>query len=217
MRKILHGLGSVLLLLALSAPAPAQSTYRVARVVDGDTVVLRGLGTVRLIGIDTPETVDPRRPVQRFGKEAAAALRSMVGGRDVVLEYDLDRADRYNRTLGYLYLTDGTFVNLEMIRRGYAHAYVKYPFREMSRFRAAEREARTAERGLWSDRAGDTALSAAAIQTRPSTARVWVNTSSGVYHCEGTRYYGNTKRGAFMSESAARAEGRRPAGGRSCG
>jgi micrococcal nuclease len=141
----------------------------------------------------------------------------MVGGREVVVEYDQDRSDKYNRTLAYLYLADGTFVNLEMIRQGYAHAYVKYPFREQSRFRAAEREARAAERGLWSDSAGDSTLSAAAIQTRPSTARVWVNTSSGVYHCEGTRYYGNTKRGAFMTESAARAEGRRPAGGRPCG
>lgn len=217
MRKFLHVLASGLLLVALSAPALAQSVYRVSRVVDGDTVVLRGLGTVRLIGIDTPETVDPRKPVERFGKEASAALRAMIAGRDVVVEYDQDRADKYNRTLAYLYLTDGTFVNLEMVRQGYAHAYVKYPFREMSRFRAAEREARAAERGLWSDSAGDTTLSAAAVQTRPSTARVWVNTSSGVYHCEGTRYYGNTKRGAFMSESAARAEGRRPAGGRPCG
>jgi len=217
MRQFLRLLVSGLLLAAFASPAPGQSYYHVSRVVDGDTVVLRGLGTVRLIGIDTPETVDPRKPVQRFGKEASAALRSMIGGRDVLVEYDQDRTDKYNRALVYLYLSDGTFVNLEMVRQGFAHAYVKYPFREMSRFRAAEREAREAERGLWGDGEGDGALSAAAIQTRPSTARVWVNTSSGVYHCEGTRYYGKTKRGAFMTESAARAEGRRPAGGRPCG
>jgi micrococcal nuclease len=118
-------------------------------VIDGDTLVLEELGTVRLIGIDTPETVDPRRPVQHFGVEAAAKLRSYVEGQSVRVEFDTTRTDRYRRTLAYVYLRDGTFVNLEMVREGFAHAYVAYPFRHLELFRHAEEEARGAGRGLW--------------------------------------------------------------------
>jgi micrococcal nuclease len=132
------------------APAAAQpETYRVERVVDGDTVILETIGRVRLIGVDTPETVDPRKPVQRFGQEAAAFLRSMLEGRTVRLEYDRPRRDRYRRTLAYAYRDDGVFVNLEIVRQGYGHAYTRYPFAEMERFRSAEREAREHSRGLW--------------------------------------------------------------------
>ena len=135
----------------LSAAGAAESE-QVVRVVDGDTLVLRNIGTVRLIGIDTPETVDPRVPVQAFGKEATAFLRQMVDGQAVRLEYDTQRLDKYGRTLAYLYLPDDSFVNLEMVRQGYAHAYLTYPFRHMEEFRRAERQAREAGRGLWGQR-----------------------------------------------------------------
>lgn len=133
--------------VALRAQDP--TFFDVIRVVDGDTVVLQAIGTVRLIGIDTPETVDPRKPVEYFGREASEYLRAMLAGRAVRLEYDQTRRDRYGRTLAYLYLADGRFVNLEMVRQGYAHAYVKYPFRLMDEFVAAEHEAREANRGMW--------------------------------------------------------------------
>jgi micrococcal nuclease len=151
------------LLLGLATAASAQG-YAVTRVVDGDTVVLDAIGTVRLIGIDTPETVDPRKPVQAFGLEASAALRSMLNGQRVRLEYDQQRRDRYGRTLAYLYLLDGTFVNREMVRRGYAHAYLDYPFQYMDDFRTAEREAREASRGLW----GEAPTQATGVSPRPA-------------------------------------------------
>lgn len=197
------------LVLVLSVSLHAQPIYAVARVVDGDTVVLRDVGTVRLIGVDTPETQDPREPVQHFGVEAADFLRRLVVGREVRIEYDDQRTDKYRRTLGYLYLEDGTFVNREIIRQGYGHAYLTYPFRFAEDFRQAEREARETARGLWATPA------APAAQTLVSTD-VWVNSSSRVYHCPGTRYFRNTARGELMSEADARQRGFRPAYGRSC-
>lgn len=133
--------------LELAAQEP--SFYGLVRVVDGDTVVLESVGTVRLIGIDTPETVDPRKPVEYFGREASEHLRGILTGERVRLEFDQTRRDRYGRTLAYLYLADGRFVNREMVRDGYAHAYIKYPFKYMDDFVAVEREAREAGRGMW--------------------------------------------------------------------
>lgn len=209
------------LFAGLTRAAFAQ-TDTVARVVDGDTLVLQATGTVRLIGIDTPETVDPRVPVQAFGAEATEALRQMVGNRQVRLAFDHQRRDKYGRTLAYLYLTDGTFVNLEMVRRGYAHAYLDYPFQQMEQFRAAEREAREAGRGLWGGEPSPTSPRGllgptGTLAAGATPAQVWVNTSSRVYHCSGTRYYGNTARGEYLSESDATTRGYRPAYGKSCG
>lgn len=132
----------------LSLAAQGQ-TFLVTRVVDGDTVVVEGIGTVRLIGVDTPETVDPRRPVQRFGKEASAFARTLLAGKRVRVAYDRDRTDRYGRTLAYLYLLDGTFVNAEIVRQGYGFAYTRYPFTHLEAFRQHERAAREHQRGLW--------------------------------------------------------------------
>lgn len=119
------------------------------RVIDGDTIELDGGERVRLIGVDTPETVDPRRPVQSFGKEASAFTRRMVEGKNVRLEQDQDTRDRYGRTLAYVYLQDGTFLNAEIIRQGYGHAYTRFPFRYEQQFVQLEREARESSRGLW--------------------------------------------------------------------
>ena len=126
--------------------APGQV---VERVVDGDTIIVEGVGRVRLIGVDTPETVHPNRPVEFFGKEASAFAKGLLEGKRVRLEYDQERQDRYGRTLAYVYLDDGTFVNAEIIRRGYGHAYTRFPFRHMEEFRQFEREARDNRRGLW--------------------------------------------------------------------
>jgi micrococcal nuclease len=136
----------VLLVLLLASAASAQV---VERVVDGDTVIVTGLGSVRLIGVDTPETKHPTKAVERFGAEASAFLTRLVRGRTVQLEFDWQRTDRYGRTLAYLYLEDGTFVNAEIVRQGYGFAYTKYPFKFLEEFRALEREAREAGRGLW--------------------------------------------------------------------
>ena len=81
-------LSVLVVLLALPSSAWAQL---VTRVVDGDTIVVAGVGTVRLIGVDTPETVDPRTPVQFFGKEASEFTRRMAQGQVVRLEFDVQR------------------------------------------------------------------------------------------------------------------------------
>lgn len=123
----------------------------IIRVVDGDTVVLNGGEKVRLIGVDTPETVDPRKPVQRFGHEASAFTTRRLQGKTVRLAYDWQRTDKYRRTLAYVCLPDGELVNETIIRQGYGVALMKYPFAAplMARFRAAEAAARTGARGLW--------------------------------------------------------------------
>ena len=128
----------------------ARALPTVTRVIDGDTIVVEEVGTVRLIGVDTPETVDPRRPVGYFGKEASDFTRQLAVGTRVRLEFDQDRTDRYGRTLAYVYLQpEGLLLNAEIIRQGYGFAYTQFPFRMIEQFRSLEREAREAGRGLW--------------------------------------------------------------------
>ena len=138
-----------LLFLALSSLLLGQAWRTCIRAVDGDTIVLDGEETVRLIGIDTPETKDLRKPVQYFGEEAYGFTKSLVEGKRVRLEYDQERIDKYGRTLAYVYLEDRTFLNAEIIRQGYGFAYTNYPFKYMDEFRRYERDARENKRGLW--------------------------------------------------------------------
>lgn len=141
---------------AIAPPADAQART-CKRVVDGDTVVLDGGERVRLVGVDTPELHRPGWPVQYFAREAKAFTKRLVQGRRVKLGFDRERADKYGRTLGYLWLEDGTFVNREIVARGYGFAYTRHPFRWLDEFRAAERAARAAGAGLWAhpDSIGD--------------------------------------------------------------
>lgn len=135
--------------------ARAGDYRKVIRVVDGDTIVVSPNEKVRLIGVDTPETVHPKKPVECFGKEAKQFTRDAVEGKSVRLVLD-DRnqrtqyKDKYRRTLAYAYLDDGTMLNRELIRRGYAHAYTRFPFRYLVEFRELERAARADALGLWS-------------------------------------------------------------------
>jgi micrococcal nuclease len=129
----------------------------VVRVVDGDSIIVRLDGRehrVRYIGVNTPESVDPRREVQCYGREAAARNRALVDGKTVWLERDVSDTDQYDRLLRYVY-ADGLFVNAELIREGYARL-VTYPpdVKHTDRLRALEREARAANRGLWGSCAG---------------------------------------------------------------
>jgi micrococcal nuclease len=123
----------------------------VARVVDGDTIVLRGGERVRYIGMDTPESVKPGTPVQCYAKAAGRENRRLVAGRRVRLRYDVEHRDRYGRTLAYVYRApDGLFVNAELVRRGYARVLTIPPNVEhASLFRRLAARARAADRGLW--------------------------------------------------------------------
>jgi micrococcal nuclease len=127
---------------------------RVVRVVDGDTIAVLVAGRrekVRYIGVDTPETHHPTKPVQCFGPAAAAFNARLVGGERVRLVRDVEERDRFGRLLAYVYrVRDGLFVNAELARRGYAHPLTIAPdVRYAERFAALAREARAAGRGMW--------------------------------------------------------------------
>lgn len=128
---------------------------KVLRVVDGDTIVVSPHEKVRLIGVDTPETVHPSKAVECFGKEAKEFTRSAVEGKTVLLVFDRANSarhhkDKYGRILAYVYLEDGAMLNRELVRQGFAHAYTRFPFRHLVEFRELERAARTQAIGLWS-------------------------------------------------------------------
>lgn len=124
---------------------------RVQRVVDGDTLLLEGGERVRLIGIDTPESVKPDTPPEPFGREAAQFTKQLAEGRNVRLEFDRHREDQYGRTLAFVYIGD-LLLNEEIIRQGFSRAETRFHFRSdfQRRFVAAEKEARAARRGIWS-------------------------------------------------------------------
>ena len=150
-------------LLALAAVAGSRhavagrtDAVTIVRVVDGDTVVAHlpgGDERVRLIGIDTPETVDPRKPVQCFGREASNRTKALLPkGTPIRLERDAEARDRYGRLLAYVFRSgDGTFVNLALAEEGFAHQLTIPPnVAYADRFGAATAAARSAGRGLWS-------------------------------------------------------------------
>ena len=138
--------------------ATESASYRIIRVIDGDTVTISKhdtVETVRLIGIDTPEVVDPRKPVQCYGKEAFEKAKEVLTGKTVILTSDTTQGelDKYKRLLRYVYLEDGTNFNEYMIREGYAHEYTyqSNPYAFQKEFKAAETYAREHKKGLWAD------------------------------------------------------------------
>jgi micrococcal nuclease len=147
-----------------------EEVFKVASVVDGDTIKLENGQAVRYIGIDTPETVHPSKPVQCFGKEASAKNKELVLGKEVRLVKDVSETDKYGRILRYVYVGD-SLINDYLVRNGYANSY-SYPpdVKFQDQFKQAEEEARTNKRGLWADGACDTqATQAPATTTSIST------------------------------------------------
>ena len=131
-------------------------TARVERVIDGDTIRVLYQGktfTVRLIGVDTPETKHPTKAVQYFGREASAFTKAALEGKTVLLAKDRtgDTVDRYGRLLRYVHL-DGDNFNARLIREGYAHAYRRFPFSKRTEFIQLEEQARRRGIGLWNHR-----------------------------------------------------------------
>ena len=136
-------------------PPAVEGPFPVTRVVDGDTVrvLIEGQDTaVRLIGIDTPETVAPNRPVECAGPEASVYAEQLMSGEDVYLELDASQGtyDNYNRILAYAWLEDDLMVNLAMIDAGLAQDYTydaSYTYQQL--FQQAEQDARDDLLGLW--------------------------------------------------------------------
>ncbi len=206
----------------------------VVQVIDGDTVDVRPEGgrveRLRLIGLDTPETKDPRRPVQCFGREASAKAKEPLDGKRVELEADPSQGnqDRYGRLLRYVFLPDERNFAEVMIREGYGHEYTyRLPYRYQERFKTAQREAREQERGLWSPATcgGDTtqpakdgqgavpgALLADAVYAC-EPGQIKGNRRSRIYHVPGGAFYASTKANVacFNSDEEARTAGFRRA------
>lgn len=130
--------------------------HKCIAVADGDTITLEDLGTVRFIGVDTPEKNHPMLPIQFMAEEASALTKGLCLGKNIRLEYDPfdeDKRGNYGRILAYLYLEDGTFVQKQLLIKGYAAAYTKYPFdlKRKDRFLAWEQKAKQEKLGLWKD------------------------------------------------------------------
>ncbi len=173
-----------------------DTTYKVLKVIDGDTVKLHYNGKAtnfRLIGIDTPETVHPNKPVEAFGKEASEFIRNMLLGESVYLRFDVQQIDLYGRRLAYLYrVPDGLFVNLEIVRQGYGRPYTRFPFKHMELFRHYGNRARTAGKGLYR---GDlpTQLGLSPLIDTKSESQVYVTRTGKKYHRDGCRSLNKSK------------------------
>jgi len=137
-------------------PADAEGPFAVVRVVDGDTLIVarpEGDTRVRVIGIDTPESVAPDRPVECFGPESADRADQLLTGTSVMLRGDptQDRVDQYGRELDYVWLPDGRLFNHVMLVEGFATEYTfAAPYAYQHSFRAAEQQAAQGGVGLWS-------------------------------------------------------------------
>lgn len=187
-------------------PAPTTQTnsqyeyYSVSSVVDGDTIKVNINGTIetfRFIGMDTPETVDPRKPVQCFGREASNKAKELLSGQKVRIERDSTQGnlDKYGRQLAYIYREDGLFYNKYMIEQGYAHEYTyDLPYKYQVEFKAAQKSAQENQIGLWSPDTcnGDTTSAAITTAVVPLLQTDTTSSSSDKYYTSSyptSKYY----------------------------
>jgi micrococcal nuclease len=218
-------IGALCLAVVLAAiPAactPGHANTRTGQVVvsavfDGDTIVVvlgGGEVTVRLIGVDTPETGRPDTPVQFYGPEASDFTRRALLGKQVLLEFEPPgrpggATDKYGRTLAYVIAGDGTNFNLELVRLGCGRVYTKYPFQYQHAFEKAERAARKAGLGMWDKN------KRAAWSDPGQRGTIIGNTRSRIYHLPGQEGYDRVReknRIYFPTEEEAQKAGFRKA------
>lgn len=208
----------------ISSKTQSDELVKVTRVIDGDTIEIEGGERVRYIGIDTPETVDPRKSIQCFGVEASKKNKELVEGKMVRLEKDITDRDKYHRLLRYVWLGD-TLINLSLVEQGFAHSY-SYPpdIKLQDQFVAAERQAREAKIGFWNT--CQQATSSVIISTPVSapagngSCTIKGNISASgekIYHMSGCGSYDKTRIDAshgerwFCSENEAQTAGWRKA------
>lgn len=178
-------------LWTISGGDPRGEWVLVTEIVDGDTIYV-GRGwrytKVRLIGVDTPETVHPEKPVEFFGPEASEFAKTYLEGKKVHLEFDYtNQYDRYGRLLAYVFLSDNTFFNAELVKRGYARVIAPSPFRYYKEFRVYELEARTAGIGIWGEKSNT-------LQERYNDSRkIICHKRSKIYHLPGQASYDRIK------------------------
>jgi len=165
---------------------PSKYKTKVIRVIDGDTIKIEGDKVVRYIGIDTPETVHPSKPVQCYGKEASDKNRELVEGKEVKLEKDVSETDKYGRLLRYIWLGD-MLVNEYLVREGYAQSSTYPPdVKYQDRFIEAQRRAREEKKGLWGDICSSPQQVQTSQQAQPQTTTPTQPPSqtSGSYTCD---------------------------------
>jgi len=171
------------------APTNTPKTYLVTKVVDGDTLSINKDGkevTIRLIGLDTPETVHPSKPVECFGIEASNKAKQYLSGKKVTIELDPTQGelDKYGRLLAYVYLQDGTLFNKLMIAEGYGHEYTYgTPYKYQDDFNKAEDQARINKKGLWADGVCENTTT-----STPATSPTPAPTTGGPYVCNSNKY-----------------------------
>lgn len=198
--------------------ANGEMEVTVQRVVDGDTVELSTGEKVRLIGVDTPETVKPNTPVQPYGKEASEFSKQLLTGQKVKLKFDVEPYDKYKRLLAYMYLQDGTFVNEKLVRDGYARIMTIPPnVAYADLFLEAEREARENNKGLWGlseseekpEKKSTTAKPAKEAAPEGKTIKGNINAKGEkIYHVPGSASYEQTNAEMwFATEEEAKAAG----------
>jgi len=172
-----------------------RQSARVTRVIDGDTIELENGQKVRYIGINTPETVDPRKTVECFGEEASAKNKELVEGKTIKLEKDVSETDKYSRLLRYVYV-DNIFVNDYLVRQGFAYASTFPPdVKYQDQFRGAEQEAKGNSRGLWGTCQSNQNQSLSSQISTNTDCNIKGNISSSgekIYHMPGQRYYNQT-------------------------
>ncbi|MGH9870226.1 MAG: thermonuclease family protein [Candidatus Polarisedimenticolia bacterium] len=198
------------LLIAVTNILSAE-TARVVAVVDGDTIKVElssSVETIRLIGVDTPETVHPQKPVEHFGKEASAFTNRMAIGKIVRLEGDADGAnrDKYGRLLRYVFLPDGKLLNAEIIAQGYGFAYTRFPFTRMEEFRGLERQARESNLGLWDapQPPSDIVSSTSVADSSNASEIVFITRTGTKYHRAGCRYLAKSSIPIGLKDAASR-------------
>lgn len=123
-----------------------------SRVVDGDTVVVKDTVKVRLVGIDTPETKHPNKPIEPFGVEASAKLKELLKNSAkicLIVDEVGDEYDRYGRRLGYIFTEEGMDINAELLHSGLAKAYVRFPFERKEEFVLLQSQAQKNKVGQW--------------------------------------------------------------------
>ncbi len=173
-------------------PSTPLQGYKVTEVVDGDTIkvsVNGSIETLRIIGLDTPETLDPRKPVQCFGKEASNKAKSFLNGKTVILEADSTQGerDKYGRLLRYVFL-DGVDYGKMMISEGYAHEYTyKLPYKYQTVYKAAQASAEANKLGFWSPSSCNGTTTTAATSTASAAPVATTNFYTSSYST--SKYY----------------------------
>ena len=195
-------------------------TYQVLRVTDGDTIHINYNGKdekVRFIGLDTPETKDPRKPIQCFGREATAKMTELAENKNIRLEFDKTQGerDKYGRILAFVYSEDNKNLAYEMIRQGYGNEYTynSNPYKYQNEFKEAARKAREENKGLWAENtcAGDATKPVDTPTSKPQPApapavpapqpqqsqeacviKGNVGRNGKIYHMPGQKYYNKT-------------------------